>query len=93
VSAVRYFGAAASPIVTRAELEARLAARSRPAPERHLTPLGWQAGETRREVDTANENRIAHIQVRLERAKENFRAGHALAQVRGKARDDFGRCD
>ena len=89
----RNFGAAASGIVTRAELEARITARAKPVAERHPAPPGWEVGEVRVQVDAANESRIRHIQSRLERASSEARGDLALSKMCGKARVDFGRCD
>lgn len=62
------FGRVAAAIVTKAELDQRIAARPKPRAELHLTPQGWEATEVRRQVDQASERRIRHIDERLKAA-------------------------
>ncbi len=85
------FGRAASGVVTKAELDQRIAARPKPRAELHLTPNGWQATEVRRQIDQDSERRIRHIDERLKTARENFETGHARALQRGRAKHDFDR--
>jgi len=84
-------GAHTPPIATRAELGQRLAARPKPAPQRHLTPSGWEAMETRRQVDTANENRIAKLRESLGNAHNKMSTDHRMVNLQGTAKADFGR--
>lgn len=85
------FGRAASGVVTKAELDQRIAARPKPRAELHLTPQGWEAAEVRRQIDQASERRIRHIDERLKAARENFKNGHARALQRGRAKKAFDR--
>lgn len=85
------FELAASGLVTKAELDQRLAARPKPRAELHLTPNGWEAAEVRRQIDQAGERRIRHIDERLKAARENFEKGHSRAILRGRAKQDFDR--
>ena len=85
------FGRAASGVVTKAELDQRIAARPKPRAELHLTPSGWQATDVRRQIDQESERRIRHIDERLKQARENFETGHARALQRGRAKQDFDR--
>lgn len=85
------FGRAASGVVTKTELDQRIAARPKPRAELHLTPNGWEAMEVRRQIDQASERRIRHIDERLKAARENFETGHARALQRGRAKHDFDR--
>lgn len=85
------FGRAASGVVTKAELDQRIAARPKPRAELHLTPNGWEATEVRRQIDQDSERRIRHIDERLRVARESFEKGHARALQRGRAKQDFDR--
>lgn len=85
------FGRAASGVVTKAELDQRIAARPKLKAELHLTPKGWEATEVRRQIDLAGEHRIRHLDERLNSARENFEKGHARALQRGRAKQDFDR--
>jgi len=85
------FGRAASGVVTKAELDQRIAARPKPRAELHLTPQGWEANDVRRQIDQESERRIRHIDERLKTARENFKNGHARALQRGRAKQDFDR--
>lgn len=91
MSKAKEFGLSASGLVTKAELEQRIAARPKPRAELHLTPNGWEATEVRRQIDQAGERRIRHLDERLKIARENFEKGHARALVRGRAKQDFDR--
>lgn len=85
------FGRAASGVVTKAELDQRIAARPKPRAELHLTPNGWEAADVRRQIDQESERRIRHIDERLKQARQNFENGHARALQRGRAKQDFDR--
>ena len=85
------FGRAASGVITKAELDQRIAARPKPRAELHLTPQGWEATEVRRQIDQESERRIRHIDERLKIARENFKNNHARALQRGRAKQDFDR--
>ena len=80
-----------SPIATRAELEQRLAARSKPVVERHLTIEGSQETEVRRQVDAFSENRIKTLQDRLERARQGLHQNRERVRAHGKAKASFER--
>lgn len=85
------FGSAASGIVTKAELEQRIAARPKPRVELHLTPSGSEAVNVRRSIDHDRERRIQHLDERLQKAREKLEKGHGLALQRGRAKQDFDR--
>lgn len=85
------FGRATSGVVTKAELDQRIAARPKPRAELHLTPNGWEAAEVKRQIDQDSERRIRHIDERLKAARENVQTGHARALQRGRAKQDFDR--
>lgn len=91
MSKTKEFGSAASGVVTKAELEQRIAARPKPRAELHLTPKGWEAVDVRRRIDREGERRIQHLDERLQKARENFERGHGLALQRGRAKQDFDR--
>ena len=82
--------AEASPISTRAELDQRIANRPKPTIERHLTIEGSQEREVRRQVDAFSENRIKALESRLDQAGKRLEHGFRLAQLRGRAKGDFG---
>ena len=85
------FAQAATPISTRERLDALKAARPKPAIERHLTPGGTVEAETKRDVNSALEARIAAMTMRLDRARQSLKDGRAKAMAKGKARAGFGR--
>lgn len=85
------FGRAASGVVTKAELDQRIAARPKPRAELHLTPLGWESAVVRGRIDHDSERRIRLIDERLKSARENFKTSHARALRRGRAKQDFDR--
>lgn len=91
MSKLKEFGSAASGVVTKAELEQRIAARPKPRAELHLTPNGWEAVDVRRQIDREGERRIRHIDERLKMAREKLEKGHGLALQRGRAKQDFDR--
>lgn len=90
MSAANAFAAPPPDIATRAELDQRLVDRPAPAVAQHLTPSGWESAETERQVDNANENRIAELRSSLGDAHETLDTDMRLAQLRGQARTDFG---
>ncbi len=85
------FGSAASGVVTKAELEQRIAARPKPRAELHLTPNGWEAVDVRRRLEREGERRIQHLDERLKKAHENLKTGLGRALKRGRAKQDFDR--
>lgn len=85
------FGQAASPITTKERLDAFKAARPKPKAEMHLTPGGAQETEAKRTVNSMLEARIAAMTMRLERARNSMRKGHAKALNRAKAKAGFER--
>lgn len=91
MSNLKEFGLSASGVVTKTELDQRIAARPKPRAELHLTPNGWEATEVRRQIDQAGERRIRHLDERLKAARENFENGHSRALQRGRAKQDFDR--
>ena len=82
---------AGASVTTRAELLQRLEQRPTPAPLMHHTPGGSVETATNRQVNADNENRIAHLQDRLQRARDDLERDHAFANVVGRARGDFER--
>lgn len=85
------FTKSASPIVTKAERDALIAARPKPKAEMHLTPEGAQKAEVKRTVNTMLEARIAAMTLRLERARESMRQDRTKALNRAKAKAGFER--
>ncbi len=83
--------APAPDIATKAELLMRLRARPIPHCEMSLTPRGPGALEVRKNINTLSENRINHLETRLQRAKEGFANDHSKAMIKGKAKGDFER--
>jgi hypothetical protein len=81
----------APTISTRAELDARLAAREIPHCEIHFTPMGSESVEVRRSVNALAENRIKFLESRLSCIKQGFANDHAKALAKGKAKGDFDR--
>ncbi|MBL27117.1 MAG: hypothetical protein CMM50_06145 [Rhodospirillaceae bacterium] len=86
------FAAAPPAITTQAELDHLTANRPASAPEQHLTPDGPDAGQVRQQVDAMAENRIAHLQNRLQHVREGFERDYAFGQVQNRAQTDFERC-
>ena len=78
-------------IATKAELDHLVETRPTPAPEMHLTPDGWEAGEVNRQVAVAHERRIVDLNDRLQRMRETAERDHAIARLEGHARVDFER--
>lgn len=85
------FGRAASGVVTKAELDQRIAAQPKPRAELHLTPNGWEVQTVNTEQFKAYRDRIHHLRDRLNRAQETLRDDRAKAVLRGRARHDFDR--
>lgn len=59
--------------------------------EAHLTIGGWQEQLVHTRLDAANENRIRHLQERLDALRSGLRETQAKARLTGKARGNFGR--
>jgi|GEM_PF-3434802 len=78
-------------IATKAERDHRVQGRAKPVVERHLTPGGWVETRSTRVRDAANENRINHLNLRLDNAKALLRNGHGKARIRGSAKQAFDR--
>ena len=86
------FKAAGAPkIPTRAELDALRSARPALEAGQHLTMDGWDAAEVRRSLNDLAESRIRLLENRLEQSRDRLRQGHTKAQIRGRAKHDFGR--
>jgi hypothetical protein len=85
------FGRAAVNIATRAELDSRIKARLKPRAEMHLTIGGAEERIVHAQLDAANENRIRHLQERLDALRSGLRGSQAKARLTGKAQGDFGR--
>lgn len=66
--------------VSKAELEGRIAARTKPIVERHFTPSGTIEETVRRSLDAENERRIDFIQNRLARQKGNAKERFRMAR-------------
>ncbi|HAQ34941.1 MAG: hypothetical protein CMF74_10030 [Maricaulis sp.] len=79
------------PLSTRAELDARMAARARPEPQASLAPGGWDETETHRRVREEGERRIAELRERLEASRSRIEHAYAFKSLEGRARADFGR--
>ncbi|WP_088343684.1 MULTISPECIES: hypothetical protein [Rhodomicrobium] len=85
------FGRAAVDIATRAELDSRVKARARPRAEMHLTIGGAEERIVHSQLNAANENRIRHLQERLDALRSGLKETQAKARLTGKAQGDFGR--
>lgn len=85
------FGQAATPITTKARLDALKEARPKPVVERHYTPAGTLETETKRKVNSALEARIAAMTRRLDHARQGFKDAQSKSLVKGKAQAGFGR--
>jgi len=85
------FGRAASGVVTKAELDQRIAAQPKPRAELHLTPNGWEVQAVNTEQFKAYRDRIHHLRERLNTAHDTLRDDRAKALVRGRAKQEFDR--
>jgi len=79
------------PISTRAELDARIAERTKLEPHARLTPGGWDETQTHRKVRADGEQRIAELRERITRARTGFEHAYAFKSREGHARADFDR--
>lgn len=85
------FNRSGNPLVTKAEMDARISARPKPTVERHLTPNGYTQTTIHKSHDAQNEARIAQIRNRLTSASDRLKLARNKAVVRGTARGDFER--
>lgn len=85
------FGRAASGVVTKAELDHRIAAQPTPRAELHLTPDGYEVKEVNTELFKTYRDRIRHLRERLDQAHQTLRDDRARALQRGRAKQDFDR--
>lgn len=79
MSAREAFAAGAPTIATKAEYDHLAANRPEPAPEMHLTPNGPETVEVNKQVNAMNEQRMAELQERLQRARDGMEHDHAQA--------------
>lgn len=79
------------PPSTRAELDARLAARPKPQLQRDHTPGGSDETESHRRVREEGERRIVELRERLEAARSRLDQAYAFRSLEGRAKADFGR--
>lgn len=91
MSKSKEFGSAARGIATKAELEQRLAARSKPQTELHLTMDGYDARTVHQRLDQASEQRIKHLRERLGNASNRVKRDHLKARFKNKSKSDFDR--
>ena len=91
MSKLKEFRSAARDISTKAELDQRLAARSKPKTELHLTMDGYQSQTVNRRLDEASERRIKHLRERLGNASNRVKRDHLKARFKGKSKTDFDR--
>lgn len=85
------FGRAASGVVTKAELDQKIAAQPKPRVELHLTPGGYEVKEVNTQLFKTYRDRIRHLRERLEGAHDTLRDDRARAMQRGRAKQDFDR--
>lgn len=85
------FGRAASGVVTRAELDQKIAAQPKPRVELHLTPGGYEVKAVNTELFKAYRDRIHHLRERLQGAHNTLRDHRARALQRGRAKQNFDR--
>ncbi|MBU1210177.1 MAG: hypothetical protein KJ587_02765 [Alphaproteobacteria bacterium] len=85
------FGLSASGVATKAELEARIAARPKPRAELHLTPQGWEVAQVNGQINKDAERRIRALRQSLDQARHRLETGHGKALIRGKAKHAFDR--
>lgn len=85
------FGGAASGVVTKAELEQRMAAQPKPRAELHLTPQGYVVKEVHVEAFKKHQDRIRILRESLNGAHDRLKDDRARAVVRGRAKQDFDR--
>ncbi len=78
-------------IVTRAELDELLSARETAKPELHLRPDGAMQTEVHKLQREEIEDRLKHVQERLQLVHDVALNEHAIAGVRERAKKDFGR--
>ncbi|MEO1042992.1 MAG: hypothetical protein AAFX52_11945 [Pseudomonadota bacterium] len=91
-----FHGAARGPapdIKTKGELQARLAARSKPKLEPHLRPNGAVVHAVNRQVHVSNEKRILELRSKLSDRQADLRQQLAQNKGRGLAKAGFGQAN
>ncbi|MEM0929595.1 MAG: hypothetical protein AAGI89_09920 [Pseudomonadota bacterium] len=91
-----FHGAAHGPtpdVKTKSELQARLAARSKPKLEPHLRPNGSVVHAVHRQVHVSNEKRIQELRSKLNDRQADLRQQLAQSKGRGLAKAGFGKAN
>ena len=91
MSKAKEFGAAASGVATKAELERQIAAQPKPRVELHLAPEGYIVQQGHVETFKKSEQRIRHLRDRLDGAHDRIRTDRARAMIKGRAKHEFDR--
>ena len=91
MSKAKEFGAAASGVATKAELERQIAAQPKPRVELHLAPEGYIVQQVHVETFKKSEQRIRHLRDRLDGAHDRIRTDRARAMIKGRAKHEFDR--
>ena len=85
------FAAPPPEIATKAEHDHLVENRPEPAPQPHLTPLGFEAADVRQRIDAEHERRIGALRSSLDYADYMLQTGYRQARLHGHAKADFGR--
>jgi hypothetical protein len=91
VSKPKEFGAAASGIATKAELQRQIAAQPKPRAELHLTPEGYVVRQVHVETFKKSQERIRYLRERLDGAHDRLKTDRARAVLKGRAKQEFDR--
>ena len=81
-----------SPIVTKTERDALIAARPKPIVLYDLTPSGMVQTSVRQNVEALREKRIREIANTLGKSSKRLKKNHTKAFIKGRAKVDFERC-
>ncbi|MBL4647299.1 MAG: hypothetical protein JKY99_12685 [Rhizobiales bacterium] len=85
------FSRAHSPIVTKTERDALIAARPKPIVQHNLRPNGMVQASVHQRVDALRKKRIREIANKLGKSSERLNQNRAKTFISGKAKADFGR--
>ena len=91
MSKPKEFGAAASGVATKAELQRQIAAQPKPRAELHLTPDGYVVKEVAVEAFKKSQQRIKLLRERLDGAHDRLNTHRARAMAKGRAKQAFDR--
>jgi len=85
------FSRSHSPIATKTERDALIAARPKPIVRHDLTPNGMAQTSVHQKVDALREKRIREIENKLGKSSERLNQSRTKTFINGKAKADFER--